>query len=805
MNDLRHALRVLTKAPTLTFIAILTLGVGIGVNSAVFTAANALLLRPLPYLQPDRLTLLAGQDFDAGGEFPTLSYPFFNLLRERVHALSGVGACTFENFNLTGRGEPEQIQAGRATWNFFAVLGVAVRGRNFLPEEDRAGGRRVVILSHTLAARLFGEADAGLGQSLTLDSSDYTVIGVLPADFRFTLFGPTPDIWSPRVFDMSFVTPARVARGGMYFNVIGRLRDGVTREQARTELISAYQQYCHDHPGNYDATLGLQLRAEKLADQLVAGIRPTVLILWAAASMVLLIACANVASLLVSRSIGRRKEFAVRSALGATRGAVLRQLGMESLLLAAAGGVTGIALAAAGTRGLLALDQDNLRGAALQIDPRVLGFTVAMTLVSGVLFGMAPALQLLRADVMGALRDEDRGVSGNRRGNRSRSVLVIAQVALSTVLLTGSLLLVRSFLQLRGEPLGFDASNTLTMSIGLPGTRYPLPADRIAFYRRVIASVSSVPGVVAVAISTALPVTPNHYAPALFEGQPAVPMGQRPLVNLQQISPDYMKVMRVPLVAGRGFTEHDDAQAPQVALVNQAAVRRFWPNQNPAGKRFWLGSLVRPYEVVGVLGDTRNNGPAAAPAPEVFLPYPQMTAPHLQLSLRTTTDPYQFVSAVRKKIWEVDREQPITGVKTLAEEVDSLSARRRFTMWLTGTLAGAAFFLTVVGIYGVIAYSVAQRTQELGVRMALGARRSDILRMVMERGMVLTVTGLLAGGACALALARVMGSLLYGISAHDPWAYAASAMLFLMATLAASYVPARRATRVDPAEALRRM
>jgi putative ABC transport system permease protein len=797
-------LRVLTQTPGLTFIAILTLGVGIGVNSAVFTAANALLLRPLPYGQPDRLTLLSGQDSATGGDFPTLSYPFFNLLRQRVHALSGIAACTFENFNLTGRGDPEQLQAGRATWNFFPVLGVAVRGRNFLPEEDRPGGPRVVILGHALAARLFGAADSGLGQSLTLDSNDYTVIGVLPADFRFTMFGPSPDVWSPRVFDMSFVTPARVARGGMYFNVIGRLRDGATRDQAAAELISAYQQYCHDSPGNYDATLALQLRAESLVEQLVAGIKPTVLILWAATSLVLLIACANVASLLVSRSIGRRKEFALRAALGATRWAVLRQLSMESLLLAAAGGLVGIALAAAGTHALIALDQDNLRGAALEIDLRVVGFTLATTLVSGLLFGLAPALQLLRADVMGALRDEDRGVSGNRRGNRSRNWLVIGQVALSTVLLTGSVLLLRSFLHLRAEPLGFDASNTLTMNIGLPGTRYPRPGDMIAFYRRAIEQVRSVPGVIAVAISTALPVTPNHYAPALFEGQPAVPMGKRPLVNLQQISPDYMKVMRVPLVAGRGFTEHDDAQSPQVALVNQSAVRRFWPNESASGKRFWLGSLPRPYEVVGVMGDTRNNGPAAAPAPEVFLPYPQMPAPHLQLSLRTTTNPYQFVSAARKKIWEIDREQPITGVKSMAEEVDSLSAQRRFTLVLIGTLAGAAFFLTVVGIYGVIAHAVAQRTHELGVRMALGADRGDILRMVIGRGLTLTVIGLLVGGAGALALTSVMGSLLYEISAHDPLAYAASAVLFLTAALVASYVPARRATRIDPAEALRR-
>ncbi len=659
----------------MSFIAIVTLAVGIGVNTAVFTVANAVLLRPLPYTHPDRLVMVTGAV--ARDDPGTLSYPYFTVVNERTHTLSGVAACVFESFNLTRHGDPEQVDSARATWNFFEVLGVQpIAGRTFLPEEDRPGGRQVVMLSYEFATRIFGKADSAVGQNLTLDSSDYTVIGVLPKSFVISLFGPRRDIWSPRVIDMSFVTPASVARGGPYYNLIGRLRDGVSRGQAGAELAALYQQYCKDKPGNYDASVGMKIRAENLQDQLVAGIRPTLLILWAAVSLVLLIACANVASLLLSRALGRRKEFAVRVALGATRWAVIRQLLAESLLIALVSGAAGIALARAGTNVLVALGAtdigDSLRTADLAIDPRVLGFTVAITLMSGVLFGLAPSLQLTRADLIGALRDEARGFSGTRRGNRSRSGMVIAQVALSTVLLVGSGLLIRSFLQLRNQSLGFDPSSTLTMRIPLPHTRYARPEDIIAFYQRTLERVRNLPGVAAAAFSTALPTAPNHFAPVLFEGQPAVAVGKRPLANLVQVSPDYQKVFRIPLLAGRGFNEHDDAQSTPVTMVNQLTVRRFWPNENPIGKRLWLGSLPTVFEVVGVLADTRNNGLTGTPVPEVVLPFPQMTTPYISLGLRTETNPYSVVSNIRRQLAAIDPEQPVTEVKTMEELVESL-------------------------------------------------------------------------------------------------------------------------------------
>lgn len=426
-----------------------------------------------------------------------------------------------------------------------------------------------------------------------------------------------------------------------------------------------------------------------------------------------------------------------------------------------------------------------------------------MSLLSGFLFGLAPALQIFRADLNADLRDEGRALTGSRRGNRSRSVLVIAQVALSMVLLVGSGLLLRSFLQIRKAPPGFDPSSTLTMQITLPRARYSEPEQMIAFYRGVLRQVRNLPGVVAATFSTAEPVAPTHFAPVLFEGQPAVPLGRRPIVNLQQFSPDYLKVTRVPLVAGRMFNEHDDTQSSPVALVNELTVRRYWPSGNPLGKRVWIGNLPRPYEVVGVLGDTRNNGLAAATLPEVMLPFPQMTVPYLALSLRTTTDPYSVLPAVRREIAVIDCDQPVTEVKTMKELIASLSADRRFSLFLIGLLSASAFFLAVVGIYGVIAYGVVQRTPELGIRIALGASRRDILRLVIANGMALTAVGILLGAVTSLVLTRVTSNLLYQTSATDPPAYLAGALVFLAAALFAAYLPARRATNIDPAAILR--
>ncbi len=798
---MRYALRMLGKSPGFTAIAILTLALGIGANTAIFTLANALLLRPLPYTDPDRLVRIATERDRAG----YLSLPYFTALKDHNRSFAGVAAYGQESFNLTGRGEAEQIGAERVTWNLFDVLGVRpVAGRAFLPEEDRAGGNLVVLISSELATRLFNSDRDAIGKNLSLDSKDYTVIGVLPTKFSTPLLGRKLDIFAPRLMEMSIVTPARIQVGGMYFEGIGRIRPGVTLAGAQAETEVLYQQYKHDKPGNFDATVDVAMTVTGLQQNLVANVRPTLLILSAAVGFVLLIACANVASLLLSRALGRKKEFAVRTALGASRGALIRQLLTESVLLAMVSGAIGIALGQAGTRLLAIYSTSNFpQMAEVGMDLRVLGFALAISIGSGVLFGLTPSLQLSRPDLNTMLREEGRGSTGNLQRDRARRALVIAQVALTMVLLVGAGLLVRSFLRMRSASPGFEARGTLTMQTYLPPARYPLARQKIAFYTAAIRNMQSVPGVDAASISTALPVLANHGTPFLFEGQPIVALGQRPVALIQSISPDYPKAMGIAVVAGRAFDDHDDADAQPVILVNQSVVRKFWANQNPIGKRVFVGNLPKPFEVVGVLGDAKNNGLALAPGAEVFVPYPQLASPQLYLSVRTSLDPHSLTSALRAQIAAADPDQPLMEIQTMEERLESASASPRFTMLLIGAFSATAFILAVVGIYGVIAYSVAQRTQELGIRIALGAENRDILRLVIGGGMALTLVGIAIGVAGSIALTRVMAAMLYETSATDPVVLGGSAALFLGVAVVAGYLPARRAMRIDPAGALR--
>jgi putative ABC transport system permease protein len=800
--DLRQALRLLVKNPGFTTIAVLTLALGIGANTAIFTIANAVLLRSLPFTDPNRLVLVSGALPGERDEAGRLSFPFYNVLQDRNHSFSSVAACTFETFSLTGHGDPEQINAARTSWNFFDMLGVKpIAGRTFSQEEDQRGGPQVVMISYELWNRLLGGDRKAVGSSLPLEGRAYTVIGILPPHFGISLLGSKVDIWAPRVPEMSLVTPARVAAGGTYFYVIGRLAPGVTNQRAETESEMLYQQYKHEDPGRYDATLDLKMRVRNLQDELVSNVRPTILILSASVGLVLLIACANVASLLLSRALGRRKEFAIRTALGGSRVKLVRQLLTESVLIGLVAGILGIALGVAGTRLLEAFGQETLPGTSqISIDVHVLLFAFAVSVFAGILFGLAPSLQLSKPDLNTVLRDEGRGTAGNRKRNRGRAVLVVAQVALSSILLIGSGLLIRSFVRLRSVSPGFEPKNLITMQVSL---RKYTQAQSIAFSQDVVRRVDAVPGVAAVGISTALPPTATHSTPILFEGQPAVSLGKRPIINLQQTSPDYAKALGVPLLDGRSFSDHDDASAPKVAMINQAAAKRFFGDRNPVGKRVWVGNLPAPAEIVGVLGDTRNSSLALPAIPEVFLPFPQLPWSFFCLSLRTSVEPHSLISAVRREIAAADRDQPVIEIHTGDELLEASAGQTRFMMFLLGVFSATAFTLAVIGIYGVIAYSVAQRTNELGIRIALGAARADILRLVIGSGLLLTGTGIVIGLAGSVAATRLLEALLYQTSATDPLTFIASAILFTVVAAVASYFPARRATRIDPSDALR--
>ena len=800
-RDVRYGLRVLAKSPGFTAIAILTLALGIGATTAIFAVANSLLLRPLPYRDPDRLVRIASEPDQTG----YLSFPYFTSLSGRNRSFSAVAAYQEESFNLSGRGEPDQIAAERVTWNLFDVLGVRpLAGRTFMLEEDQPGGKQVVLISAELAMRLFNSVRDAIGQGLSLDSNDYIVIGVLPPRFSVPLLGRKVDIFAPRLMELGIVTPARIRNGGMYFAGIGRLNPGVTPELATAETEVVYRQYRHDRSGNFDSTVSVAMSVTGLQQNVVANVRPTLVTLSAAVGFVLLIACTNVASLLLSRALGRRKEFAVRAALGAPRGALIAQLLTESGLLAIIAGGFGIALARAGTSVLAAYSQTNFpKMADVDVDLRVLGFTLLISILSGVLFGLTPSLQLSRLDLNTMLREEGRGPGGNRKRNRARSLLVVVQVALATVLLVGSGLLIRSFIRLQTVSPGFEPRGTLTMQTYLPPARYPRSPQRIAFYTEAIRNMQSVPGVQAASISTALPVIANHGTPFLCEGQPVVALGQRPIALIQSISPDYPKVMGVPVVAGRVFTDHDDTEAAPVVLVNQRVVRQYWPNQNPLGKRVMVGGLPKPFAVVGVLGDAKNESLALAARPEVFVPYPQLASPLLYLSVRTALDPHSLASPVRSRIAAAAPDQPLTDIRTMEERLELASASPRFIMLLVSVISATALVLAVIGIYGAIAYSVAQRTQELGIRIALGAEKSDILRRVIGSGLALTLAGITIGLAGSIALTRLISAMLYETSATDPAIFAASAALFLGVAAIASYLPARRASTIDPTESLR--
>src|ERR1019366_3546362 len=585
MRNLRYAGRMLSKSPGFALVAIVTLALGIGANTAIFSVANALLLRPLPYAHPERLVWVYAAKPDAPRAIQPFSFPRATFVSEKSRAFSGFAPFTNENFNLTCLGDPEQLSAARVSWNFFDVLGVRPAiGRAFMPAEDRPGAQAVCLISHALWTRAFAARADIAGQNITLDATPYTIVGVLPRGFQFAPLGTGVDLWAPRVFDLNITTPAQIRGGVGFLSAVARLAPGVTAGQAEAEMDVLDRQYKRENPRMPDADPAQTMRARDLQEQTVSNVRT---------------------ALLLSRALARRKEMAIRAALGARRAALIGQLLAESVLLALAGGAFGIALSGWGTHALAELGRGNLpRVEEIGIDWRVMAFTAALSLVTGVLFGLLPAMQLSRQDLNPVLRAEGRGSAGSRRRNRLRGALVVAQVALSMVLLVGASLLIRSFVRLRNVSAGFDARNVLTMKIALPPARYPKGPHMAAFYDQVVKQVSVMPGVQSAAVCSALPVRPVRFSPVLVEGQPnfstETPLAARPILAIQMVSPAYFRTLRVSLREGREFTEGDSAEEPLVAMVNETLVRRYWPRDNPIGKHLLLGRMVRSTEVVGV-------------------------------------------------------------------------------------------------------------------------------------------------------------------------------------------------------------
>ena len=805
-QDLRYGARMLWKKPGFTAIAVLALALGIGANSAIFSVVNTVLLKPLPFENADRLVMVwerrPQQNRNAGPVAPAdfLDWQSQNQVFERMAASSG------QAFNLTGAGEPAQVLAQVVSPGYFQVLGAqAAVGRTLLEEVDQPGGERVAVLSHRLWQRRFSGDPAVVGRAITLDTESYMVVGVMPASFSYpdtdtemwvAPQGRVPGIWLPGSPD-----PATL-RGLHYLLVTARLKPGVTIEQAQTEMETIAARLEQQYP---DVNTGHTARVVSLHEQLIGDVRPALWVLLAAVGFVLLIACANVANLMLARATARHREMAVRAAMGAGRGRLIRQLLTESALLSLLGGAIGLFLAMWGVDLLVALSPENLpRLNEISVDWRVILFTLGVALLTGFAFGLAPAWQASHLDLNSALKEGGRSATEGFGRRRLRSILVVAEVALCIVLLIGAGLLIRSFWRLTEVRPGFDPENLLTMQLSLPRAKYPAEAQMAAFYDQVLRRLETLPGVESVAATWLLPMSGQDAGRGIeVEGYEPAP-NERTNAAFGNVSPGYFRTMRIPLMRGREFAETDRAGAPGVVVVNESFARRFFRDQDPVGKRMRMRGNDEPWlTVVGVVGDIRHTGLAAEPRAEMYLSYLQSPVPFMNVVMRTSIDPVSLAPALRREVWAVDADQPVADISTMGQFVSNSIAGRRFNMMLLAVFAGVALLLAAVGLYGVMAYSVIQRTHEIGIRLALGAQARDVLKMIVGQGMLLTLIGTVLGLTAAFALTRLMASLLYGVTATDPLTFAGIPLLLAAVALLATYIPARRAMKVDPMVALR--
>ena len=795
-QDLKYAFRALRKAPGFTAVAVTALALGIGANTALFSVVYAVLLRPLPYPQAGSLVSVWENHQQRKGPEQEWTNPAnFYAWRDRNHVFEAIFALNDWSPTLTGEGEPERLPAARVTHGVFETLRIPPeRGRTFTPAEDKPDAERVVLVSHGLWVRRFGSRPDLVGRSIQLSGNPYVVVGILPEGFRVPMI-TRADLLAP------MQAPDR-GWGNCYLRVVARLKEGTTREKALSEMTGIAAGIAQEHP---DTNVGIGASVVGLQEQLAGPARPALLVLMGAVGLVLLMACANVANLLLARAASRRKEIAIRIALGARRGRLVRQLLTESVLLSVAGGAAGLLLAVWGTSALTAGLPDNFaRQFSFALDGWILAFTALVSVLSGVVFGIAPALQASHHDAGEQLKEGGRsGGAGGAAQRRARHALAAVEVALSLMLLIGAGLLLKSFSALVSVSPGFRPSHVLKVGFLLPSASYPEPAQIAAFTGRLVENVKALPGVENAGITTVTPFGDGNTDTGFrIEGRPAPTPSDHMSAWFRQITPDYLKTMGIPLRKGRFFDARDVAESPRVVLINETMARRFWPSEDPVGKRI-TGSSENWREIVGVVGNVRHFGLDQEEPPAMYFPITQEPARSLTLVLRTHGEPMAMTASVRRVITGMDSLLAASNVATMEQEMSSSLTDRRLTLVLLGLFASLALVLAVVGVYGVTAYAVSQRTQEIGVRMALGAQRGDVLMMVLKQGLLLTVAGVIPGFLGALGLTRVMKGLLYGISPGDPATFATVVLVLFLVTAAACYVPARRATKVDPITALR--
>lgn len=794
-QDLRYGIRMLAKKPVFTVIAVVTLALGIGANTAIFSVVNAVLLRALPYHNAKQLVALASSN--TSGDRDGISIPEAQDFKARMQSLEDLAAFQSQSVNVTGGDRPDRVRGAFVTANYFKVFNLnPILGRTFADGEDGKGAAKLAVVNEKMWRERLN-ADKNLeAKKLILNGEPYSVIGVVTDSFKQP-FDPDVEVWMP----VSHFPGNQGQREARFLFGMGHLKPGVTVAQAQAEASVIAGQLAQAYPKE---NAGRGARVEHLRELLVSGVRPMLWLLFAAVGVILLIACANLANLLLARGLTRQKEIAVRAALGASRWRLIRQLLTETTLIGVLGGVGGLLLAHWGLYALLKLPQNFVNAEDAGVDTRVLLFAMAVSVITGWLFGMLPALQLARPELQSSLKEGARGAGEGSRWNRVRGAFVVAQVALSLLLLVSAGLLIRSFDKLLRVDVGFNTERLLSLEYRLPRTKYQEPATQLNFHRQVIERLQEIPGVQSASLVRGLPFSGNGGTTAIvLTDREASPKGMEPEVLINTAMPNYFETIGIPLLKGRVFGNQDQADTPPVVVINQLMAQRFWPNQDPLGKQIKFTEDDSMATVIGVVGDAKHYWMEETQRPQVYVTFSQGPGIFATVLVRTTVEPLSLTEQVRQAIWKVDPDQPMWKIRTAEFLLERSTADRRFLMALMGIFATLALVLTVIGLYGVISYLVNQRTQEIGIRMALGAQMGDILRMVLKQGMVLVVTGVALGLAAAWMLTRLMSRLLYQVSATDPLTFGGISLLLVTVALLACYIPARRATKVDPLVALR--
>jgi len=811
--DLKHSLRLFGQSRGFTAAAVAALALGIGANTAVFSVFNAVLLKPVPFPEPDRLVLFMNTSPQGSG--PAASPAKYQHWRAQTSVVQDVAAFRNNRVNLTGGDIPEQLQSAQVTPDYFRLFGAPVlRGRTFTAAEGLPNGGRVAVISYGLWTRRFANDPGIIGKSISISGEPFTVVGIIGPKFDVRDFGPAPDVWLPFQFEPNSTDQ------GHYFIAAGRLKPGISLEQAKARLRIAGEEYRRKFPDAMGPNAGFTV--EPLRQALVSNVRPVLFVLLGAVAFVLLIACANVANLLLARAVTRRREIAIRAAIGAGRGRIVRQLLTESVMLSLAGAVIGLVLGIIGIRALLMVNTANLPrigqdGSLVSLDWRVLAFTALVAVITGLVFGLIPALHSSRPDLSATLKESGGRAGSGFRHNKARTVLVVSEVALAVVLLIGAALLIRTSMALRAVNPGFDASHVLTMRMSLTGPRFQQTAGVERLIRDGVQRLRALPGVASAAAACCVPLEGGYGLPFIIIGRPL----EGPFHGgggWLPVAPGYFDVFRIRLLRGRTFTERDDAGAQPVVIINEAMARQYWPKGDPLSDRIWIGKGVMkelasetPRQIIGVVSDIRDGALNQHPRPTMYVPNAQipdaLNALNVQISplawvVRTHGDPRALSAAVQEQLRQASG-LPVSDIRTMEEVIARSTSRDRFNMLLMTTFAGVALALAAIGIYGLMSYSVQQRTNEIGIRLALGAGTGDVRRMVLFQGAGLAITGVAFGLAAAFALTRLIASFLFGVQARDPVVFTAVPVVLGAVALAAVWLPALRATRVDPLKALR--